>query len=65
MTRDRKNRAIYVAFSGDQKKFGRKRCYGKTVNLIQENTQLIADNVIAFDNVSKKEVVTKVSIKGI
>ncbi len=54
LTRDKKNRAIYTTFSGDQKKFGRKRCYGEKVNLIQENTQLIADNVTVFDNVSKK-----------
>ncbi len=63
MTRDRKNRAIYVAFSGDQKKFGKKRCYGEKVNLIQGNTQLIADNVTTFDNVLKKGVVTKVVLR--
>ncbi len=63
MTRDRKNRAIYAPFSGDQKNFCRKRCYGEKVNLIQKNTQLIADNVTAFDNVSKKEAVTKVVLR--
>ncbi len=31
LTRDRKNRAIYAVFSGDQKKFGRKKMLWRKV----------------------------------
>lgn len=63
ITRDRKNRAAYTMFSGNQKVFGRKKCYGERVNLTQENTQLIPDSVSKYDNVSKKGVITRVVLK--
>ena len=63
LTRDRKNRAIYRVFSGDQKKIGRKRCYGERINLTEANAKVIPDIVTEFANTSKKEVVTKVVLK--
>lgn len=60
ITRDRKNRAVYDVFSGDQKKVGRKRYYGDKVNLLEQNTQFIPRDITKFDNVSKKGEITKV-----
>ena len=54
ITRDRKNRAAYNIFSGDQKKVGRKRYYGEKVDLLDQKTQLTTHSITEFDNVSKK-----------
>ena len=60
ITRDRKNRAVYSIFLGDQKKAGRKRYYGKKVNLLDHNTQLTRHDITEFDNVPKKGKTTRV-----
>ena len=60
ITRDRKNRAAYNIFSGDQKKVGRKRYYGGKVDLLDQKTQLTTHSITEFDNVSKKGNITKV-----
>ena len=63
LTRDRKNRAVYRVFSGDQKKLGRKRCYGERINLTEANAKLTPHGVTEFDNISKKGIVTKIVLR--
>ena len=60
ITRDRRNRATYTAFSGVQKKAGRKRYYGEKVDLLGKNTQLTPYSITEFNNVSKQGKITKV-----
>ena len=58
ITRDRKNRAVYTIFAGEQKGVGRKRYYGDKVNLSQHHDNLTPSNVVKLQHFSNtgKEV---------
>jgi hypothetical protein len=62
ITRDRKNRAIYTMFTGEQKNKGRKRHYGDKINLSEYKDKLTPDNLVRFNHTSKKGKETEVFI---
>lgn len=62
ITRDRKNRAVYTMFIGEQKTKGRKRHYGDKINLSEHKDKLTPDNVVRFNHTSKKGKETEVVI---
>ena len=62
ITRDRKNRAVYNIFTGQQKTKGRKRYYGDRLNLLEHKNMLLPSNKIKFQQTSKKGKVTEVVI---
>jgi hypothetical protein len=62
ITRDRKNRAIYGMFTGEQKQKGRKRHYGDKINLSEHKDKLTPKNVVRFNHTSKKGKETEVVI---
>jgi hypothetical protein len=62
ITRDRKNRAVYTMFTGEQKPKGRNRHYGDKINLSEHKDNLTPDNVVRFNHTSKKGKETEVVI---
>ena len=62
ITRDRKNRAVYTMFTGEQKPKGRNRHYGDKINLSEHKDKLTPDNVVRFNHTSKKGKETEVVI---
>ncbi len=60
ITRDRKNRAIYGIFTGEQKTKGRKRYYGDKLNLSQRQDSLTLGSVVKFDNISSTGKETRI-----
>ena len=62
ITRDRKNRAVYSMFTGEQKPKGRKRHYGDKINLSEHKDKLTPDSVVRFNHTSKKGKETEVVI---
>lgn len=54
ITRDRKNRAIYDIFTGEQKNRGRKRYYGKKTNLSKDQDKLTPTTIERFRDTTVK-----------
>ena len=55
VTRDRKNRAVYKTFTGEQKPKGRKRYYGDKVNFSEQQANLTPSHVTQFNHTSSKD----------
>lgn len=60
ITRDRKNRAVYNMFTGEQKAKGRKRYYGDKINLLQHQDSLNPSNVTKFHHISNSGKETEI-----
>jgi len=60
ITRDRKNRAVYNIFTGEQKAKGRKRYYGDKINLSQHQDRLTPSNVTTCHNILNSGKETKI-----